>query len=213
MAELGAGGGSGYPGVIDTDAALEVDGVNIARADVPNDLAEAIVKIETELGTDPAGVSVDLKTRLGNVLAAEFAQLETLGATNISAAQWGYLGGSTGIDHYVDRGDPVGWDKGVGDFTTDGTWRDLDLSAIVPAGVRTIHIHCVMNDDVATSEILFREKGNANEVNYLGGPCIVANIWRDIDGIVSCDANRVIQYKGSNVAFAAINLTIRGWWV
>jgi len=94
MAELGTGGGSDYPGVLDTDGVLEQDGVHVARADVPNDLARAIVRIETELGTDPAGVSADLKTRLGNVLAAQLAQLETLGATTISAAQWGMLGAS-----------------------------------------------------------------------------------------------------------------------
>ncbi len=99
MAELGAGGGSGYPGALDTDATPEVDNVTDARADVPNDLADAIVKIETELGVDPAGASADLVTRLeavdtllGSVTAAEFSQLETLDAITVSTTQWGALG-------------------------------------------------------------------------------------------------------------------------
>ena len=64
MAEIGAGSGSGYPGALDTNSTLEVDGSTLARADVPNDLAAAVVAIETELGTDPAGTKTDIKTFL-----------------------------------------------------------------------------------------------------------------------------------------------------
>ena len=63
MAELGAGGGSSYPTSIDTDSTLE-DSTTEVRSDVPNDLAAAIVAIETELGTDPAGSTTDVKTYL-----------------------------------------------------------------------------------------------------------------------------------------------------
>ena len=66
MAELGAGNGSGYPGSLDTNSVLEVDspaaGKTKVRADVPNDLAAAIIAIQTELGTDPAGTKSDVKT-------------------------------------------------------------------------------------------------------------------------------------------------------
>ena len=64
MAEIGAGSGSGYPGALDTNSTLEVDGSTLARADVPNDIAAAVVAIETELGTDPAGTKTDVKTFL-----------------------------------------------------------------------------------------------------------------------------------------------------
>ena len=64
MAEIGAGGGSGYPGALDTNSTLEVDGSTLARADVPNDLAAAVIAIQTELGTDPAGTKTDVKTFL-----------------------------------------------------------------------------------------------------------------------------------------------------
>lgn len=59
MAEIGAGNGSDYPGALDSNASLEynnsVSSRTKARAEVPNDLAAAIVAIETELGVDPAG--------------------------------------------------------------------------------------------------------------------------------------------------------------
>lgn len=59
MPELGDGGGSGYPGAIDSNASLEYNNAvgnrTRARADVPNDLAAAIVAIETTLGVNPHG--------------------------------------------------------------------------------------------------------------------------------------------------------------
>jgi hypothetical protein len=68
VAELGSGNGTGYPGTLDTDNVLEVDSPSAsktkARANVPNDMGAAIVAIQKELGTDPAGTATDVKTRL-----------------------------------------------------------------------------------------------------------------------------------------------------
>lgn len=75
MAELGSGGGSDYPGTLDTNNTLEVNAPNAgktkARAEVPNDHAAALVAIQTELGTDPAGSTTDVKTRLAVSIAAD----------------------------------------------------------------------------------------------------------------------------------------------
>ena len=68
MSELGSGSGSGYPGAIDTDTTQEVNSPNAgrtkARAEVINDAYAAIVALQTELGTDPAGSLTDVKTWL-----------------------------------------------------------------------------------------------------------------------------------------------------
>lgn len=68
MAEIGAGTGSSYPGALDANSTLEVNSPNAgktkARAEVPNDLAAAIIAVQTELGTDPAGTLTDVKTFL-----------------------------------------------------------------------------------------------------------------------------------------------------
>jgi len=65
MAELGAGSGSGYPGAVDTKQTF-VNGPNPfpdtnARmdAEVLNDVLDALVKIETELGVDPSDAADD----------------------------------------------------------------------------------------------------------------------------------------------------------
>ncbi len=66
--ELGAGDGTGYPGVIDTDTSVEVDYpdplATTARAAVPNDTNAAVIAIETELGINPSGAYDTVKARL-----------------------------------------------------------------------------------------------------------------------------------------------------
>ncbi|MDE2227293.1 MAG: hypothetical protein KGJ89_05070 [Patescibacteria group bacterium] len=68
MANLGAGSGTGYPGVIDVQTTPEVDSPSAnkskARAAVPNDLASAVIAVETALGTNPQGSKTDVKTFL-----------------------------------------------------------------------------------------------------------------------------------------------------
>ena len=66
--ELGAGDGTGYPAVIDTDTSVEVDYpdplATTARAAVPNDTNAAVIAIEMELGINPSGEYDTLKARL-----------------------------------------------------------------------------------------------------------------------------------------------------
>lgn len=68
MAEIGQGIGTGYPSALDTDNTIEVNSPNAgktkARAEVVNDLAAAVIAIETELGTNPSGSVADVKTYL-----------------------------------------------------------------------------------------------------------------------------------------------------
>lgn len=136
-----------------------------------------------------------------------------IGATPISAAQWGYLGGSSGIDHFVDRGDPAAWDKQVGDFTTDGAYHDLDLSAIVPAGATAVLISGYIQDDAINSYLAFRKNGNAQaKIQAVVRTQVIDNPM-DFCFIVACDVNRVIEYVGAAVTFTAINFVVSGWWI
>lgn len=115
---------------------------------------------------------------------------------------------------FVPRGaDSAANDYGVGDFTTDGTWRDLDLSAIVPAGAIAVYLKMVLKDDAASSVMSFRENGNANAIESIAAGTQVANVNIYLNGIVACDANRVIEYMGTNTTFSTINVYVMGWWV
>ena len=65
MANITTTGTTGYPGVIDTRTSL-TNGASgdLIVAEHPNGLGAAVLAIENELGTDPAGSVVDVKTRL-----------------------------------------------------------------------------------------------------------------------------------------------------
>jgi len=63
MANIGDGNASaGYPAAIATQSPQEQDGVTIADAAVPNDLALEIIATQTELGANPAGDATTVKT-------------------------------------------------------------------------------------------------------------------------------------------------------
>src|SRR3990172_2265958 len=68
MSEIGSGNNSSYPGALDTNSIPEVNspaaGKTKARKEPIEDLTDAVIKIETELGTDPAGSLTDVKTFL-----------------------------------------------------------------------------------------------------------------------------------------------------
>ena len=114
---------------------------------------------------------------------------------------------------YVDRGDPAVYDFSVGDLTTDTTWRDLDLSSIVPAGATAVYIRIYLLDDAANSQFGFRTKGNSNAYAITLCRTQVANVVNDIIVIVKLNAGRVIQYIGSNTTFDHIDLIVLGWWI
>ena len=111
MSQLGSGSGSGFPGEID-NYINEVDSPRksktLLRADIPNDLYDAIVKIETELGTDPAGSKTDVKTRLTDV--------ETTHGQFIVAAS-------------------DSKNKTYADYTCDGTDDDVEIQAAIDAAL------------------------------------------------------------------------------
>lgn len=154
MSELGEGRGSSYPEEIDTNTALERDKLTWARAAVPNDLADAIVKIETELGTNPAGAAANVAALIGswglrignletdldgfpdelkNLVAAEIQQLENIGTNIISASIWGQIAniGATAITaaQWVYLG---AMDQGLA-TTDDLTFATLTLTGAGPA--------------------------------------------------------------------------------
>jgi len=63
MADLGAGVASDFPGALDTDDSPEVGTNNTNHLPVLG-VTNAVIAIQTELGTDPAGSLTDLKTYL-----------------------------------------------------------------------------------------------------------------------------------------------------
>lgn len=147
MAELGAGNGSDYPGALDTNNTLEVNSPNAgktkARAEVPNDHAAALVAMQTELGTDPAGTATDLKTRLA-VSIADDGSLVNFPATTSMV--------------FFQAAAPTGWTKSTAN--NDKALRVVSGSGGGTGGTDPLstppsaaHTHSTSNHTLLTSEM------------------------------------------------------------
>jgi hypothetical protein len=113
---------------------------------------------------------------------------------------------------FVDRGDAAAWDWQAANLTMDGTWHDLDLSAIVPTGTKAVIIIAWIRDNTVGNVIYFRKKGNANNYNASGITCQVANIYNFNGCIVAVDTTKKIQYLAS-AGTDVIRLLISGWFL
>lgn len=141
----------------------------------------------------------------------------TVSGTNINATP-SYTGGftSAGVQGgiYVPRRtDAAANDFSVGDFTTDATWNDLDLSGIIPVGAKAVVVKILARDGSVNFSFQFRKKGNSNVTEYFGIRTQVNNIYIANQGVVECDSDRVIQYFGSNTTWTAVYVHIMGWYI
>ena len=182
-------------GTIDHDNLANTHSSDIFKTIAVAGQSNVVADSDTDTLTLVAGTNVTITTNAG-------ADSVTINST----------GGGGGMD-YVDRGDPAAWDFTIVDFTTDNTWRTLDLSGIVPVGAVAVHMMIYIRDNAANSELLFRKNGNTNLHNAGRINTQVANIDIRQDIIVACDANRVIEYKGAPAGFTFIYVIVRGWWI
>lgn len=118
-----------------------------------------------------------------------------------------------GVLVFVDRGDAANWDFVKTDFTCDGAWHKLDLSAIIPVGTKAIAIKMHILDDAVASEIHLRKDGNVNDKNESRIRTQVANVYMDNDLIVIPSTDRKIEYLATNTVFDNILIVVKGWWI
>ena len=116
------------------------------------------------------------------------------------------------IAMFVDRGDPATVDFGLTDLTADGTWRDLDLSSIIPAIARGVMIELDIESGHSDNEVILRKYGNSNEINHTGAVTKTNNKDQHKTCIVATTNDRIIEYKADTADWTVINIAIRGWW-
>lgn len=113
---------------------------------------------------------------------------------------------------FVDRGDPATYDFAKEDLTIDGNWHDMDLSGIVSEFAKAVFIVGHLEGAAVDWAIMFRKKGNTNEVVHGGMETLRAGVERHRSSIVALDDNRIIQYKADNQAWTTLSLAVKGWW-
>lgn len=114
---------------------------------------------------------------------------------------------------FVDRGDPPVWEFTILDFTTDGTWREFDLSAIVPDGAKAVTLSVIFMANVAAATAYFRKDGNANDANVSALITQLANVVMQFDIVCPISTDRKLEYKFTNVNWLVILVTVKGWWL
>lgn len=147
MAELGSGSNTSYPAALDTDVFRETT-TTYARADVPNDLAAAVIAIETELGTDPAGAYADVKTRLDALAGGKVVIIKEPGAATLPNSGFATLekeSGSTTVDYIAKFPDAtyttIYFKDVIPDFYSGGNLKiSLHWKASITSGTAIMYV-------------------------------------------------------------------------
>lgn len=114
---------------------------------------------------------------------------------------------------YVDRGDPVNYDFFTVNFTRDGAWHELDLSAIVPAGPSAVLIRFYALPAIILAVIQLRERGDVNTRAIAALRATVVAVWQDGQLIVRLDNTRIIEYQIPAGVWFVVNAVVNGWWL
>jgi len=113
---------------------------------------------------------------------------------------------------FVDRSDASAFDFLVGDLTTNGTYRDLDLSAIVPEGAKAVYLTGRIRDNLVDSQLAFKKNADASGFHGNRVYTQLANQYNSFQFIVPVDSSRVIQYYATNTIWDSIDIVINGWF-
>lgn len=140
-------------------------------------------------------------------IVGDYATFHTSGVATVSEG-YNYL--KTG---FVDRGDPDGWDYVLGDFTTDYTWHDFNLSAIVPEGARAVLFRLVLRSGIVDATFQLRKKGKVGEHAISDEGTGLSGILARSTTTCACDENRAVQYRAEDLSWLNINVLILGWWL
>jgi hypothetical protein len=114
---------------------------------------------------------------------------------------------------YHDRGNPSAWDYTIGDFTANGTWRSLDVSAIVdnPDATRVL-LRGRFKDNLVGQAFFLREYGDSGQYDAIGGLTQVTGVLTEFHGQVELGVVQQLEYLIASGMDEA-DLLIRGWWV
>jgi hypothetical protein len=113
---------------------------------------------------------------------------------------------------YVSRGDPSDWDFTDATLTADGSYHELDLSSIVPAGATFIVARFSMSYFTPGSAGMFRKLGHTGGMNVSVRATQSANIVFADDILVEVSEDRKIEYRFSSNP-NSIYFSVRGWWL
>lgn len=124
------------------------------------------------------------------------------------------LAGLAGKINYVDRGDQVGADFDITNFSVVGTWTNLDCSTIVPAGAIAISsLFIALDNTTQNAFIQLRKDGNSNTSNIFMILTPTPGVAISGESLVFCSTSRIIEYYKSHATITAASMYIKGWFL
>jgi len=220
MAELGSGLGSSYPSAYDTDSSKEVNyptaGFTYARAEVPNDLADAVLKIQGAVGLTPQGVLATLSDRLDISIGSDGGlKPNTVGDSQVNPAQ---KISRLKIDFgdakfYFPREDPVQILSLLDQSSI--SWTEFSTSPWVSATAIGVDLIFSLRDTGATQASLkIRRFGSTEEENILQLRTQVPGKWIDGSGSVRLGSGQKFQYAlaATGQSTTSFNILLAGYY-
>ncbi len=120
--------------------------------------------------------------------------------------------GKAGMN-YIDRGSPATPDFDSGDLVKDADWHSLDLSGIIPAGAKLVALRTMVMGLATIGVLKVKKNGELTDTNIdVSG--METNGFPKYDTLwVTPDADGVIEYWLTAVAYISITVTVGGWIV
>ncbi len=108
----------------------------------------------------------------------------------------------------VERGVVSGYDFTIGDFTRDNTWREMDLSSIVPANAKWVTIYVSISTLEAMRNVRFRKK---NELNDRYEPILWVHVATGVYTkiiILPIGSDGIIEYSASVATGISLDVVV-----
>lgn len=108
----------------------------------------------------------------------------------------------------IGRINPSGNDFSVGDFTANGEWNELDLSAIIPFNTKGIFFHLAIMDDSLGASAQLRANNINSEFTLYTTTIDVINQGSFLSGFLPLYRPPKIDYWFSDLTWTLITLNI-----
>lgn len=114
-------------------------------------------------------------------------------------------------DRIVDRGDVGGYDVLMAALTLDNEWHNLDLSSILPTNAKWVRLRAQANSMTAPESLMFRRKGNTNNINVDGVFIAVESTDTNAWPLIKVGNDGIIEYCGTVGTWYSIYITVIQW--
>lgn len=114
---------------------------------------------------------------------------------------------------FIDRGDFGAFDWSLPALISDGVFRTLDISAIVPIKTKGILFTAQLVNAGVQKGLLLRPHPTSGVANFSALVSQVANVSSTGDLVIAIGPARTFQYSLSPGGWLVVDFAVKGWWL